>query len=154
MKRFSRGIKAWLFGCLTACNPPPSTPQTKPVAASYAPRGADLQKNTVRTQPEHVAQENTLAAKRFLEQGLQAFDHGAYAQCETALNQALELDPFAAQAYFVLGKVYMLYGVAQNQANYLLQAQSMMQRALRIDSNLVQAQELLQLLGLTLQNPS
>lgn len=106
------------------------------------------------TEPDTLPAKNITAAQKHLEQGLQAFDHGAYTACETELNQALELNPFVAEAYFVLGKVYMLYGVARDDTKTLLRAQSMLRMALRINSRLAQATELLKLLEATLETRS
>lgn len=84
---------------------------------------------------------------RLVEAGHAAYVQGAYDAAETALKQAVQLDPFHADARVALGKVFLIRAAAQRDEALLESARLMFDMARTLDPEQREALLLLELFG-------
>ena len=71
---------------------------------------------------------------------------GGYEAAEKVVKQALSIDPFAAQAHFLLGKILLLRGTATHDYRLLRNARLMFEMAVALEPEFSEARDLVELL--------
>jgi tetratricopeptide (TPR) repeat protein len=100
-------------------------------ARSEAPAESPRRPVGIAATPEEIA-----AARVALARGLRAFHFGQYPVAEAALKECMTLYPLLPEAHLTLGKIYLLRGLAAQDAKRLEKGRKLVVMALQIDPKL------------------